>query len=124
MYQFNFINTIMKFSQKYTLKRLVNTTFVKGREVNQGDNISIYMSLQPATSNIVKMLPEGNWDSAEYVGFQYPQDKLPVKKDTLDTSNYGDLRCMEFTNWSEYGVYVTGWTRINTYENVDVSVEE
>lgn len=124
MFQFNFINTIMKFSQKYTLKRLVNTTFLKGREVNQGDNEVIYMSLQPSTSNIVKMLPEGNWDNAEYIGFQYPQDKLPVKKDTLDTDNYGDLRCIEFTNWSDYGVYVTGWERIHTYENVNVGIEE
>lgn len=121
MYQFNFIKTIMRFSQSHTLKRRVNTTFLKGREVNQGENITILMSLQPSSPNIIRMLPEGDWDSADYIGFQYPQDKLPIKKDELNSSNYGSLKCMEYNNWEEFGVYVTGWTRIGAYENEDTS---
>lgn len=115
MYQFNFIKTILNFAQVYTLTRLINTTFLKGREVNQSENVSIMMSLQPSTNNILKMLPTGVWDSAEYIGFQYSGETLPVKKDQMIGTKFGDLKCVEYINWSVYGVYVTGWQRIDAY---------
>lgn len=116
MYQFNFTNTITRFSQNYTVTTNRNIALVLGREVPTTATFSILMSLQPATNELLEMLPTGDWDSAEYIGFQYPTSQLPIKKDELLATRYGDLKCVEIQRWDSYGVYVTGWARLGSYQ--------
>ena len=116
MYQFNFIKTIDRFSQNYTVTTNRNIALVKGREVSTPATFSNLISLQPTTNELLEMLPTGDWDSAEYIGFQYPTTELPIKKDELLTTRYGDLKCVEIQRWDEYGIYITGWTRVGSYK--------
>lgn len=116
MYQFNFINTITRFSQVYTVTTNRNIALVLGREVPTLATFSNSISLQPASNEVLEMLETGDWDSADYIGFQYPTTELPIKKDELLGTKYGDLKCIEIQRWDEYGVYVTGWARLGSYQ--------
>ena len=123
MYQFNFIRTIMNFAQPYSIIKETNITFVKGREVPSGiKEVPAYMSLQPMSAKILKMLETGDWDQAEYVAFQYSTDNLPINKDTMETK-HGTLKCIEINNWTDYGIYVSGWIRENAYQDESVVAE-
>lgn len=116
MYQFNFINTITRFSQTYTVTHQINTTFLKGRPQGTNETFDVVMSLQPMSKELLDMLESGDWDSAEYVGFQYSSDKLPIKKDLMLATSKGDLKCIAIDRWTDYGVYVTGWKRLDAYQ--------
>lgn len=116
MYQFNFINTIIRFSQDYTVTTNRNIALVLGREVPTSETFSNLISLQPTSNEVLEMLPSGDWDSADYIGFQYPTSQLPIKKDELLGTKYGDLKCVELQRWDDYGVYITGWTRLDAYQ--------
>jgi len=120
MYQFNFIQTITRFSQPYTVTTGRNTTYVKGRENNVDATFDAIISLQPMSQEVLNMLESGDWDSANYVGFQYASDLLPIKKDILLATKYGDLKCVALDRWDEYGVYVTGWRRLDGYQTESV----
>ena len=123
MYQFNFVRTIMNFAQPYSIIKETNIIFVKGREVPSGTKLfPVYMSLQPMSAKILKMLETGDWDQAEYVGFQYSTDTQPKVKDTMET-RYGTLKCIEINDWADYGVYVSGWIRENAIQDESVVAE-
>lgn len=116
MYQFNFTKTIMRYAQQYTITKLTNTVFIKGREVPGFTDVSAIISLQPSSNKILKMLESGDWSSADYIGFQYSSDNLPDLKDTITGSIYGDLKCVEAAEWGLYGVFVSGWQRLDAYQ--------
>ena len=116
MYQFNFVKTIMRYAQQYTITKLANTVFVKGREVNETTDVAAIISLQPSSNKILKMLESGDWSSADYIGFQYSSDNLPDLKDTMIGTIYGDLKCVERAEWGLYGVSVSGWQRLDAYQ--------
>ena len=116
MYLFNFINTITRFSQDYIVTTKRNIALTLGREVPTLETFPNSISLQPTSNEVLKMLPDGDWDGAEYIGFQYPTSKLPIKKDELLSTKYGDLKCVEIQRWDDYGLYITGWARIGSYQ--------
>lgn len=120
MYQFNFIKTITRFSQTYEVTTGRNTTYVKGRESSTNETFDVIMSLQPMSKEVLDMFESGDWDSANYVGFQYASDILPIKKDIMLGTKYGDLKCVEIDRWDEYGIYITGWRRLDGYQTESV----
>lgn len=121
MIQFDFTNTILRFAQTYTVTSQKDYVMVKGREDVTASTFSVFMSLQPMSREVLKMLEEGDFDEATYVGWQYSSDNLPIKKDLMLGTNKGDLKCIAIERWDDYGVYVTGWTRRDAYQTEEVS---
>lgn len=121
--QFDFVNTILRFAQNYVVTTNRDFTMLKGREVVAIATFNAYMSLQPMSNKILRMLESGDWDSAEYVGFHYASDKLPILKDELLGTTHGDLKCIETGRWNDYGVFVTGWVRRDSYQTEGVDVD-
>lgn len=120
MHQFNFIRTILNFSQSYTVTKERTVGFVKGREVpNKVITIELDMSLQPKSSEMIAMFKSGDWDSADYIGFSYPASSLPFKKDIIEDTQFGTLKCVEIERWNDYDVYITGWQRLSSYEPIN-----
>lgn len=117
MRQFNFTQTIMRYAQDYVLTKLNNIAMLKGREDVTESTVPVIMSLQPMSKQMLKMLESGDWDSAEYVGFQYPTDNLPILKDEMRGTSKGDLKCIAVKRWDDYGVYVSGWARTDAFQS-------
>lgn len=111
MIKFNFISTILRFSQIHSLTRRALTSYSDfGREVVAVSLLSVLGSLQPASDNIIEMLPGGDWSKAEYILFG--TTGLDVQKqDLLLDLQFGDLKCMKIFDWTDYGVLVAGFVR-------------
>ena len=117
---FNFVQTILRYAQNYTLTKLNDYTLVKGREEVNESTVELDMSLQPKSDKILRMLDTGDWDKANFIGFQHSNDNLPNIKDEMRGTSKGDLKCVGVMNWEDYGVYVSGWERLQAYGDEEV----